>query len=285
MSTLGPEYLQISHIEKLIALGAIEDIEAPDKKVLFDRVRQLSYLNRQALNSWSDVCDNLSVPDHLALLKAVTLAEKYFNWKGGSVAAAIWVYRSLENKVDYSASCRIAQWVINNSDNDWVPFGSSVKRSLFSAIPEEGYDSGSGSLYFNLSLPENIGRADKEEQHNLLQSKQKKQKEERLNQRKIHQQEHKDRRQWLVLERDAIIEKSKHLTPLERLQIVADDPVHPLAFFPIEWASVATSEISRLTDKTKEQLSIKTKLISKGPWEKLYKILLESQGETKINRK
>lgn len=57
------------------------------------------------------------------MARGLLIAEERLCWSGGSVAASIRVYRSFAQKFPASADM-LADWMLANSNNPWVPFGS-----------------------------------------------------------------------------------------------------------------------------------------------------------------
>lgn len=129
MTTEVPQHI----VDKLIELGRRENLDDPSIAAEFELFRQYEYLSRIHWREWYPVCEDLSIEDHTALLKAVVMAMRFSDWDSGSVAPGIWIYKKLEEKVPKTVVDEIARWIIERSDNQWMPFGRVKARELFLA--------------------------------------------------------------------------------------------------------------------------------------------------------
>ena len=133
------KFISDKQLDQLISLGKTKGIELSDNVDLFHQFTKVGWINRQRPEYWSLICSKLTIEDHIALLKAITLAEKHLNWLGGYIASAIWIYRLLDERADCETSGKIARWVVDNTSNKYVPFRSEHMRAVFEDIPEEDY--------------------------------------------------------------------------------------------------------------------------------------------------
>ena len=124
---------QISNsiIESLVSIGKLADIDGQNIAEVVVPLREHEPLCRLHWASWHSVCARLSVVDHIALLKGLVMAEHYAGWNSGSVAPGIWVYGKLEDRIPGKEAVEIALWVIERSNNGYMPFGSSRLREDF----------------------------------------------------------------------------------------------------------------------------------------------------------
>jgi hypothetical protein len=78
---------------------------------------------------WDELTENLSIEEHEFLGKGFAYWAKNNPIDGGSVTPLIGIYRSYEKKYPTRAH-DFANWILENSDNQWAPFGYSreVKR-------------------------------------------------------------------------------------------------------------------------------------------------------------
>ena len=74
------------------------------------------FVNRWHRNEWDPILEPLNIVDHQALAKGLVVAEETHRWGGGSVAAAIWVYRAFERKFP-EATDALADWMLAQSSN------------------------------------------------------------------------------------------------------------------------------------------------------------------------
>ena len=109
-------------IDHLVEIGRSEnfrDLENVGDK--FPEARQGSFM-RLRPETWYQIADTLSDNRIVALIKALTLLEKYPNFKAGSVAPVIWLFRRLPEAND---RVELINWILSHTDNDYLPFGSS----------------------------------------------------------------------------------------------------------------------------------------------------------------
>ena len=80
---------------------------------------------RQPPTFWTDIGVNLSAQEIIALIKALTVAEREVaEMKAGSVSPVIWLYRHLRQRFpgDYT---ELEEWILRQTDNDYLPWGTS----------------------------------------------------------------------------------------------------------------------------------------------------------------
>jgi len=109
-------------IKRLIDIGNcslnldLDESQIKDLKI-YDKINRLHW------NEWYSIADKLNVMDLANLIRGLTIAEKIFNWTGGSVSAVIWTFRSLQNR-DIELANTLADWILKKTNNPWVPFGT-----------------------------------------------------------------------------------------------------------------------------------------------------------------
>lgn len=108
-------------LEILVRIGTSDPGHERDS--FLARVNDWEAINRLHWNTWDCALESLSQVDHEAVAKGLVIAEEAHRWCGGSVAAAIWVYRSFGRKFPAHAES-LAEWMLEHSMNPWVPFGS-----------------------------------------------------------------------------------------------------------------------------------------------------------------
>jgi hypothetical protein len=254
-------------IDTLIVLGSMEDAEVDRLSEKFEVLRPYENLNRLHWKDWYAVCEALDVESHIALLKTLTLAERYGGWGcGGSVSAAIWVYRNLEEKVPYQTAVGIAHWIIAHSENEYLPFGGPGKRSLF--LKWESNDSGNknGSLITELIMEETAIKFQNDQAQKAMNERSR---AERLQREKMSYDQHQARRQQSDDARRIVLEKAEGLDALGRLRLIVDYPNLPIDSFPTEWAVVDEDILSNLDKSLCKQLIARIGRKNRGPWRNL----------------
>ena len=121
MMTFLPQDL----INELIAIGAHEDISkirAIPRKYPGARSGQFM---RERPKFWNDIAAQLTDDDLVSLIKALTLAEReLINYKSGSVSPVIYLFRTLQARKQPAELHSLEDWIISNTDNPYLPWGS-----------------------------------------------------------------------------------------------------------------------------------------------------------------
>ncbi len=73
---------------------------------------------------WDQALESLPTTKLVAVIRGLVLAEEYHQWKSGSVAAAIWVFRNLKAR-EYADLEELTNWILAHTTNQFVPFGFS----------------------------------------------------------------------------------------------------------------------------------------------------------------
>ena len=112
-----PSKINPKFISSLIALGLEPEINAVNigkyLETLFNNVRASAY----HWKSWNEVCDELSVEDHIALFKGLLFAECFTGWGRGSVSPVIWTFDRLSERSQYRDINSLHDWAGQYSNN------------------------------------------------------------------------------------------------------------------------------------------------------------------------
>lgn len=116
---IPPEFLNF-----LIAVGEsgrLDDcLQIPDR---FPGLRS-GQVMRLHFSEWREIADALDTGRLVAMIRALTVAERVVpNFKAGSVSPVIWLFRYLAERA-YPDSAALASWIADNTDNDYLPYGS-----------------------------------------------------------------------------------------------------------------------------------------------------------------
>lgn len=113
-----------SGISLLIALGKIGDASLPAARILLEAISRHEAINSEHHATWYAACESLPLVEHEELVMGLVIAEEHHGWIGGSVAAAIWAFRSFADKhPDHSDA--LASWCLSRTSNCYVPFGTN----------------------------------------------------------------------------------------------------------------------------------------------------------------
>lgn len=109
-------------LDKLIRVGKSDDFGALKDLWPADQVENDGRLMRLRPQPWFDVADHLADEDVVALIKALTIAEKILpGWMAGSVSPVIWLYRRLMDR--QGVPVFLFDWVRAHTDNPYLPDG------------------------------------------------------------------------------------------------------------------------------------------------------------------
>jgi hypothetical protein len=95
-------------------------------------LRRLDWINRFGpADAWMQIAADLGTDELEWLIKILVVAEREYDWLGGSVAAPIWLFRAYSERADTDADA-LADWALRNRGrNDYIPFGRmTAARSL-----------------------------------------------------------------------------------------------------------------------------------------------------------
>ena len=114
--------LELGLIQRLITLGhngLLDDVQIGTS---YQDLAKYDILNRHGPAAWNVCAATLSTDDLIALIKALTVCERVFRWRGGSVSSVIWIYRILERREPEMAH-EVADWILARTSNRYLPFG------------------------------------------------------------------------------------------------------------------------------------------------------------------
>lgn len=111
-------------IPTLINAGRAPDILQISTLLTPQEQREFGFIMRVRPEPWSWIAEDLSTEELIALIKCLTIAESvYDNWMAGSVSPVIWLFRHLSSR-ETELSNDVADWVLANTHNPYIPFGS-----------------------------------------------------------------------------------------------------------------------------------------------------------------
>jgi len=177
----------VQFIEQLIKLGTLLDAEKPEKAIHFKNLKTYEKYMVGTWQDWYPICESLSINDHIALFKALVLAEKHAQIGGAdSGSSGVWVYRKLDKRLTYSESLKIALWTIQNSNNSYLPFGNIPDRIFFEDNTEKFQRESKQSLVAQIRLERSLIKT-------ALLKHEAQIKDEKLQQKRIRAKAHQER--------------------------------------------------------------------------------------------
>ncbi len=208
-------------VKDLVALGSLGDCPSAGRDQLLARLKPFDRVNRLGWNPWNEVADALSETDLKNLVRGLVLADLEPQWCGGSVAGVIWAYRRHEARFPAKAQ-ELADWVLAHSDNPHLPFGR-MRAGARSVAEFKAYLSAKA-----LHHDESVRVQEDARQHKRIRAAVRR----RLDQeRRALQDAHSQ-------SREALTTVLQELPARARLEHLAWDDVHSLAFYPVSFAKV-----------------------------------------------
>jgi hypothetical protein len=241
------------------ALGTIAEAPAAEPGML-DRLRPFDAVNRQHWDVWFAVVDPMDQTAHATVARGLVIAEEQLHWSGGSVAAAIWVFRSFQRKYPGAAD-ELAEWMLQHSSNPWVPYGTNrgSARSLTELHAHKEQDATRRVIAAeDTRLREDLAQARREAARRL---------------EELRQSESKAR----SATRNQLLEELAALPLRERLLHLASDQSHPLLYYPADLAAGPLDTLDPAGRWALDQVKAKAALITRGPWRQW---LLSAVGPT-----
>lgn len=266
MSTQRPDQ---ATLERLIALGQCVDGDARIGGLLaalkanayvasthpfqdFEWLREIP---------WADAC---GVVRAVVLLEAARLTKS-----GGSASAIKNAYRTMED-CDRVGAMELAAWIVDHSDNDYIPFPMPKIRHAFEGIKQTA---GSWS-----ECREALDRwcADEWGRQRRVAEEMANQKPEGEHRRQIHSTvaarldaEQAEIQHARASAREKLLTELRGLPVRERLEHIAWDDTRSLSCYPADLAVCTSDDLQQLDPVTRERLVTKLRERKKGPWRKL----------------
>jgi hypothetical protein len=256
-------------LEKLIALGHCVDGESGMPEIL-DSLNANRYLQSfRGIDSfewlreipWVDAC---------AFVRGLTRAEiERLTNIGGSVSPVKDAYRALEdgNRV---AAMELAAWIVEHSDNTYIPFPMRKIRGAFENIK--------GTANSWAECREALDRWCSKEQgrQRRVVKEMENQKPEAQHRRQIHSAvaarlnaEQAEIQHARASARGKLLAELRSLPVCERLEHITWDDTRSLSSYPADIATCTGDDLKQLDPVTRERLVTKLRERKKGPWHKL----------------
>jgi hypothetical protein len=238
-----------SVISDLIDLGECGDADSSARETILRRLKPFERVNWLGWNEWTHIMDPLNETGAVNLVRGLVVGELVLKWSGGSAASVIWAFQVFQRRFPNSSD-DLADWILRRSENPYAPFGSM--RAGVRSMPE-----------YRSYL---VAKARRRSEGELAQERQKIHKQvgqavrKRLTaERAVLQEAHRRARQNLV-------DELSELPVKERLEHIAWDDFHSLAFYPSSFADVTQKDFAELDVDTRQRLLDKMAARHKGAW-------------------
>jgi hypothetical protein len=201
-------------------------------------LQKMDWINRFGpVRAWERVASDIQTDALEWLTKALVIAEREFDWVGGSVAAPIWLYRTYSTRVGGDPNA-LAEWIVRNRGrNEYLPFGS---RTSARSLEEWHTEQEMRQLY--------------REELRLVQEQQKKEKIERKQRaiERVTQRKHESRERHAHIERQLV--ELRAVQGCQRLSLIARDTSLPLEKIPPSLIVECIDAVQVLDEETKQTL-------------------------------
>jgi len=226
---------------------------------LLQQIAPFDAINRLHWSDWDRASQHLSAPDLAALVRGITVAEDRLSWSGGSVSAAIWVFRLQER--DAVLAEETGDWVLGHTNNPWLPIGTQN----FAAR----------------SLAEFRTRSVRHQQQikDGLDAQQASERSAAEFREKLARQRHRAAQLWRSESRAAFLRALAFLSIRQQLAQLAQDQEFPVEWYLTKLACAATPDVlTQVHEEIRVALLEKLKGRHRGPWGSFKKRLRASLG-------
>jgi hypothetical protein len=210
---------------------------------------------------WADACAVVRAVVHL---EAARLTKS-----GGSASAIKNAFRTMED-CDRIAAMELAAWIVDHSDNDYIPFPMRKIRQAFEGIKRTASSWSECRETLDRWCADEWGRQRRvtEEMAN--------QEPEGERRRQIHNAvatrlnaEQAEIQHARASARKKLLTELRGLPVRERLEHIAWDDTRSLSCYPADLAVCTADDLKRLDRVTRDRLVTKLRERKKGPWRKL----------------
>jgi hypothetical protein len=268
-------------LEKLVALGQCADDDARLGEMLASLKGSIYVCSIQPFQEfgWSR---EMSWADASAVVKAIVRVEAArLTHSGGSASAVKNAFRTMEDR-DRVAAMELAAWIVDHTDNDYIPFPMRKIRYAFESIKLKATCWG--------QCREMLDRwnADEWARQQRVAEEMANQKPEGEHRRQIQsavaariRAEQAEVQHAEALAREKLLAELRALPAKERLEHIAWDDSRALTYYPSDLADCTVEDIEQLDPVTRARFTAKLRERKKGPWQKLTKKLRLEPVSTK----
>jgi hypothetical protein len=256
-------------LRKLIDLGHRADADARAAEVLSSLKTDSFVTSLQPRQDFEWLRD-LPWQDACAIVKAIVKLEAArITRSGGSVSAVNGAFRTIQD-IDRVGAMELAAWIVDHSDNDYIPFPMRKIRHAFAQIHQTA-----GSW---AECREELDRWQSAEcaRQQRVAIEVANQKPDGERRRHIHtavaarlNAEQAEIQHARASAREKLLAELRALPVRERLEHIAWDDSRSLSCYPADLAICATEDLDHLDPVTRDRLVAKLQERKKGPWQKL----------------
>lgn len=168
----------------------------------------------------------------------------------------------------------IADWIITNSDNPYIPFNFRATRSAWEQV--RGSHSSAVAIWEAVCELEAEWHREKESRA-LAHAERMRKQEEQAEHRMVWRHRELEASRVLAAAhtpvREHRLKEMSSMSPAERLAIIARDELYKIGYYPLEFALVSEDDLKVLDRALVHQLREKLADRRKGPWKELLTLL------------
>lgn len=256
-------------LEKLIALGQCADGDARIGELLGELKSDAYVVSIHPFQdfewlhefAWAEACAVVRAVVHLEAARMTR--------SGGSASAIKGAFRTMED-CDRVAAMELAAWIVDRSDNDYIPF---QMRKIRHAVEHIKRTAGSWA-----ECREALDRwcSDEWGRQRRVTEEMANQKPEGEHRRQIHSAvaarlnaEQAKIQHARASAREKLLAELRSLPVRERLEHIAWDDTRSLSSYPTDLAVCTINDLKQLDPVTRDRLVTKLRERKKGPWHKL----------------
>ena len=271
-------------LSRLVALGRDPRIDDPFVVQRYEDLRYRDAINRLGWQHWETAVQDMLVDDLVALVKGLVIAERRFEWAGGSVSSVNWTLRILQRR-DFALSETVADWVQRRSANPYAPYGSFnpgvVSRQQLDALNSMSPEDRNKWLddHWQRARLAQTSRAEGKRHHNNVALARQEEERAVIQACKAARRRKLLARHWAsqpagwdapeAAEWKAIIERADSLAPAQRVVVVAENGQIPLGYFPQNWADCSTDTLGQLSADARQAILRRLAPVATGRWHSL----------------
>jgi hypothetical protein len=118
---------ELTAVRALVILGEMLKVDVGSYSPgLLNSYRHYEWINTPGVDVLNRIALSLSEDDLCSLIMGMTYAERELTWAGGSVGGVSTLFKYLEKTSQQSIYEPIADWVIANRGNPFIPYGTQM---------------------------------------------------------------------------------------------------------------------------------------------------------------
>lgn len=245
-----PEYV----FHSLIRIGGMAGRDEAEMEPLLALLSPWDHINRTPSLECHPYVKALGIGDLVLLIRGLVTVEERLHWLGGSGAAGIWLFRSLERR-DIARADELGDWILQNTTNPYLPGG--WQRGVAQTM----------GAYRGMQRRAIERRIQREAESHAEHEAALRRREERIRKGKERERIQKQ----ASMERNELLARLNDLSPTDRIMFILTDSAHVVQYYPDRYARL--DQIRGVSSEAKDLLMRRIQHIRRGAWRLLYRQL------------